>query len=342
MISLGIETTCDETAVAIVRDGFEILAHNISSQIDLHAQFGGVVPELACRRHIDVIEPLLRKTLDDAKLTLQDIDLISVASGPGLIGALLIGITFAKGLAWTLERPLVGVNHVEAHLYASMMACGTEKLQFPSLGVVLSGGHTSLVLIEDIGRYRLLGETVDDAIGEAFDKVARMLELPYPGGPHIEALAVGAPRSPLSFSPGVVKGQPCDFSFSGMKTAVLYHIGRQGGPGNLSPDDKKSIARAFQEAAFSDVLEKIKRVLAKVPVRAIFFGGGVTQNKELRRRGSLELPLPLYFPPKDMSLDNGAMIAGLGFHVWKRTEKDTLFTLEPETRMPFERSAQIN
>jgi len=337
MLSLGIETTCDETACAIVRDGFEILGASISSQVDLHAQFGGVVPELACRRHIEVIAPLLVQTLKEAHITLDEIDLVSVASGPGLIGALLIGITFAKGLAWTLKKPLVGVNHIEAHLYASMMSCGRENLQFPALGVVLSGGHTSLVLIEDIGRYTLIGQTVDDAIGEAFDKVARIMELPYPGGPHIEALAECALEPNFSFPAGVVKACPYYFSFSGIKTAVLYHVGRGGGPSKLVAQDKQMIARAFQEAVFSDLFEKIKRTIAVYPVRAIYFGGGVTQNKELRRRGGLELSLPLFFPMKDMSLDNGAMIAGLGWHVWKRTEQDRLFTLEPETRIPFHR-----
>jgi N6-L-threonylcarbamoyladenine synthase len=331
MLTLGIESTCDETSCALVRDGYDIISLKTSSQIDLHRQFGGVVPELACRSHIDVISCVLSETLQGHSL--QEIDLIATAKGPGLVGALLVGIHFAKGLAYTLRKPLVGVNHIEAHLYAAIMSCPEDKLLFPSLGVVLSGGHTSLVLIDAIGSYRLIGETVDDAIGEAFDKVAKLLSLPYPGGPEIEKLAEGICPRPL-FRPGVVKGRPFDFSFSGIKTAVLYHL--QSKKDVPTFEEKQEIAASFQEACFSDLMEKISRSIEYFSPKALFFGGGVSQNEALRKKAKEALSPPLYFPKKELCLDNGAMIAGLGFQVYKREHKDSLFSLEPETRIPFE------
>ena len=196
MIVLGIETTCDETGCAIVRDGKEIISNVVTSQIDLHQEYGGVVPELSCRRHIDVIIPVIEEALKQAKLELTDIDLFAVAQGPGLIGALLIGTHATKMLAWIYNKPFVGVNHIEAHLYAALMTENTP--QFPCIGAVLSGGHTSLVLMKDIGTYELISQTVDDAVGEAFDKVARILGLPYPGGPYIETLAKEGRSAPFS------------------------------------------------------------------------------------------------------------------------------------------------
>lgn len=335
---LGIETTCDETSVAIVEDGFEILSHLINSQVALHRQFGGVVPELACRRHIDVITPLLDEAMQSARLSFQDIDVISVAKGPGLIGALLIGLNFAKGLAWSIQKPLIGINHIEAHLYAAMMSQPQEALLFPALGVVLSGGHTSLVLVDKIGSYRLLGETVDDAIGEAFDKVAKILGLPYPGGPEIELLAKGGDPLSFPFKSSRVKGQPLDFSFSGIKTSVLYAV-----KGNTlqkempAASEKKNIAASFQRAVFQDVIEKIELALKTYPVKALFLGGGVTQNKELRHMLQKSVSLPLFWPSGELCLDNAAMIAGLGYHKYLENSKDELFILEPETRIPFER-----
>lgn len=334
---LGIETTCDETSVAIVRNGFEILSHVIHSQIPIHKEFGGVVPEIACREHIEVITPLLDEALKKASCTLSDIDLIAVAKGPGLIGALLIGINFAKGLAFSCKKPLIGVNHIEAHLYAAMMSCEPSKLTFPALGVVLSGGHTSLVLINKIGEYSKIGETVDDAIGEAFDKVAKMLGLPYPGGPEIEKLAQGCDPKAIALKAGKVKGKPFDFSFSGMKTSVLYTIKGQDLKREMSLelDEKKKIAAAFQYTVFRDVIDKIALAVKSYPVRALYLGGGVTQNLELRRMLEEVVDLPIYFPKRELCLDNGAMIAGLGFHKFAARPIDELLTLEPETRIPF-------
>jgi N6-L-threonylcarbamoyladenine synthase len=324
---LGIETTCDETSIAVVEDGHKILSNTIYSQSALHSQFGGVVPELACRRHIDVISHVLKKSLEEAGVSLDDIDLIAVAKGPGLIGALLIGIQFAKALAWATKKPLIGINHIEAHLFASVMSHPPPHT-FPALGVVLSGGHTSIVLMKSIGTYELLAETVDDAIGEAFDKVAKMLGLGYPGGPLIEELAKQGNPSKYSFKAGKVKGRPLDFSFSGIKTAVLYTIRGK----TLASQDICDIAASFQEAVFSDVRIKIEQALQKTNVSCIYLGGGVTRNEALR--ATLK-GLTCYWPENTLCLDNAAMIAGLAFYQWALFPFSSTFSLEPETRLPF-------
>jgi len=336
MLILGIETTCDETAFAIVRDGFEIVAQCIYSQDTIHAVFGGVVPELASRQHIEIISSLLSETLAKAEMTIDDIDAIAVAKGPGLIGALLVGLHFAKGLAFATGKPLIGVNHIEAHLYAAMMSTKPENLLFPSLGMVISGGHTSLIQIRNIGDYQLIGQTVDDAIGEAFDKVAKMLELPYPGGPQVEKLAQYGNPTAFHFRPSRVKKEAFDFSFSGLKTAVLYtlrgnNLKREDLP---SEQEKRDVAASFQHCIFTDVLEKLKLALREYPAKALFLGGGVTQNKTLRAMLEEALSLPIYWPSRELCLDNAAMIAGLAFH---KSHTDELLTLEPETRIPFTR-----
>jgi len=327
MLILGIETTCDETSCAVVKDGVEILSNVISSQIDLHKEFGGVVPELACRRHIDVIVPVLQEALSQAGCTLQDIDQIAVAKGPGLVGALLIGLHFAKSLAWSLGIPLIGVNHIEAHLYAAVMSQKNPPL--PALGVVLSGGHTSLVGMQQIGNYTLIGETIDDAIGESFDKVAKMLSLPYPGGPYIEKQALTGNPSRFAFKAGRVKANPFDFSFSGIKTSVLYTI--RDMPKPLSEQDIKDISASFQQAVFHDVIQKMSLALQRDTYKAIYIGGGVSHNKRLRELLAGKFSLPIVWPRNDLCLDNAAMIAGLGFH---KTPLDS-YHLEPETRIPF-------
>lgn len=338
MLILGIETTCDETAVAIVQNGKEILTNTIHSQVELHRKYGGVFPELASRSHIERLPSVMKMALQEAKISIAEIDLISVAKGPGLIGPLLIGMNYAKALSWGLEKPFIGINHVEAHLYAAMM--GPSPALFPSLGLVLSGGHTFLVFMQEIGSYTIIGSTVDDAIGEAYDKVAKMLNLPYPGGPEIETLALqGDPRA-FSFKPGQVKGKPLHFSFSGLKTNVFYTIyGQNSSSSNkdlicpLSLEEKSSIAASFQEAALQDVVTKTLLALEHYPCQAIYIGGGVSCNKRLRTLFSEKIPTtPLFFPPKGLSLDNAAMIAGLAFHKYQRQESADSLSLEPETR----------
>lgn len=339
MLVLGIESTCDETACAIVRDGKDILSNIVASQIDLHKEYGGVVPELACRRHIDLIIPVIDQALNQAKLTLEQIDLIAVANGPGLIGALLIGLNTAKALALALRKPFIGINHVEAHLYAAIMS-HPQDVQFPCLGVVLSGGHTALVLIKQIGQYELIGQTVDDAVGEAFDKVAKMLNLPYPGGPEIENLARHGRSVKFNFKAGQVKGRPLDFSFSGLKTAVLYAIKDPKALKEmvlLSSEMTQDIAASFQEAACSDIVKKSLLAAKQYGVNTLLFGGGVTNNYYLRKLFSVaNSNLNYIWPSAGLSLDNAAMIAGLGYYRYQLQNKSDSMDLEPLTRTPLQ------
>ena len=327
---LGIETTCDEPAASVVVDGKEILSNVIRSQIALHTQFGGVVPELACREHITAISQVTKEALHVAGCTLSDIDLIAVARGPGLLGALLIGIIFSKTLAWAKKIPIVGINHIEAHLYAAIMSQKAEPV-FPALGVVLSGGHTSIIHIDDVGKYRLLSESIDDAIGEAFDKTAKILGLGYPGGPIIEGLSKNGNPNAFQFKAGRVKKNPLNFSFSGIKTAVLYAVKKLE---VVSEEIKCDVAASFQEAVFNDVLSKIKKVLTTEVYNAIYLGGGVTQNKALRKKLQNALSVELCWPEIALCLDNAAMIAGLGYHVYRSNGESAT---HPETRIPFSR-----
>ena len=343
MLVLGIESTCDETAFAIVKDGKEILANELASQMDLLKLYGGVVPELASRRHEEMLLPLLERALTKAEVTLDEIYLIAVAKGPGLIGAVLVGLNAAKGLALGLDIPLIGVNHIEAHLHAVQMSTDSP-IPMPALGVVLSGGHTSLVRINDIGEYELLGQTADDAIGEAFDKAARILKLSYPGGPQIEALAKLGDPSRFNFKAGSIRGRPLDFSFSGLKTAVLYAAKGAGSnsrsPLKIAESEKPDIAAAFQEAAFDDVIKKIQKAATTFSCQAILLGGGVTHNQRLRQKldSTPQCP-PVYWPGPGLSLDNAAMIAGLGYqHYLKQGHGDDL-SLDAATRIPFESKA---
>lgn len=340
MLVLGIETTCDETACAVVKDGKEILSNVIATQTDLHAIYGGVYPELACRRHFELIVPIIDQALKEADVMQGQIDLIAVAYGPGLIGALLLGVHAAKSLSLAWNKPLIGVNHVEAHLYAAWMGC--ESPDFPALGVVISGGHTFLMKMESLDRYEMIGQTVDDAIGEAFDKVAVLLDLPYPGGPQIEQLALHGDPKKFPFKAGVVKGRPWDFSFSGLKTNVLYTVKGQNcdkkAPSQITEQDKPHIAAAFQEAALGDIATKALAAADKFGCKMIFLGGGVTHNQRLRELFKTS-QIPVHWPPPGLSLDNGAMIAGLGYHLFlqrggQRGYKGDSLDLEPCPRIP--------
>lgn len=331
MIVLGIESTCDETAASIVEDGRKILSQVISSQVDLHNIYGGVVPELACRRHIEVIIPVIDEALKAANLSLESIDLIAVANGPGLVGPLFVGIETAKGLSLAINKPIIAVNHVEAHLYAALMSSETTP-EFPALGVVLSGGHTSLVRIDDIGSYQLLGQTVDDAIGEAFDKTAKLLGKLYPGGPEIEALAKNGNPKRFSFKAGTCKSNPLNFSFSGLKTAVLYAV-KDGDP--KDPVFAADIAASFQEAAFKDILLKTKRAAAQIGAKAILFGGGVTNNRALRELFETQALVQVIWPMPSLTLDNATMIAGLGYHRYQKFGPSDIRTLEAKTQIHF-------
>lgn len=334
---LGIESTCDETAAAVVVNGSDILSNIVASQEDLHERFGGVVPELACRRHIEVMLPVIRKALAEAGTTLDGIDLIAASFAPGLIGAIMIGLSCAKALSLATGIPFIGVNHVEAHLYAALM--GNEKPQFPCIGVVLSGGHTSILLMEEIGRYRLIGETQDDAVGEAFDKVAKMMGLPYPGGPLIEKLAEEGDPYAYPLKIGRVKEKPFDFSLSGLKTSVLYTLKGQNKSGiaeKLTLKEKQNVAASFQRVVFDDIGQKVQKAAEDFGASTLLFGGGVTNNMALRSYLTARMPrYKLLFPPKILTLDNAAMIAGLAYHQWQRKKEGDPFYLEPVSRLAF-------
>ncbi len=336
MLVLGIESTCDETACAVVRKGHDILSNVVASQIDLHQTYGGVVPELACRRHIDLIMPVLDQALTQAQVSLQEIDLIAAAYGPGLIGALLIGLNTAKALSLALHKPFIGINHVEAHLYAALMS-QTQPVEFPCLGAVLSGGHTTLVLIKELGVYEPISQTVDDAIGEAFDKVAKMLGLPYPGGPQIERLAQQGDAHRFALKAGQVKGRPLDFSFSGLKTAVLYTLRGQFTTSPIPQQDQCDIAASFQRVACEDVVKKVFLAAQQYSVKTILLGGGVTNNHYLRQLLAKENKedYQVIWPSLGLSLDNAAMIAGLGYHRYQHTGRGDSIDLEPLVRIPF-------
>jgi len=311
---LGIESSCDDTSVAIVEDGKTILSHLTASQIEVHRPYGGVFPELASREHSMQLLPLVQKALDES----GPVDLIAVANGPGLMGSLLMGVTAAQALAYSWNLPLVGVNHVEAHLYAALMGENAPAL-FPALGVVLSGGHTFLAKMDGVDSYEIISTTVDDAIGEAFDKVASLLGLPYPGGPQIEKLALEGDPDRYPFKAGQVKKHPLHFSFSGLKTNVLYTVRN----GEFKEEEKKHIAASFQKTAFLDIIKKSLNAAETFPCQAMYLGGGVTCSAALKKLfSSFCKELPLFFPPKGLSLDNAAMIAGLGTHLYQKRGGD--------------------
>lgn len=321
---LGIESTCDETAASVVQDGRFICSHTVASSVEIHRRYGGVFPELACRRHIDAIVPVIHEALQNAKMSWPDLDAIAVARGPGLIGSLLIGLNAAKGLSIAWNKPLIPINHVEAHLYAAMME---NQPLFPALGFVLSGGHTLMLKIHDIGQYELLSTTVDDAIGEAFDKSASILGLSYPGGPALEELAKKGDEKKFRFTAGRVKKDPLSFSFSGLKTAVLY------AQKNAAIADYPNIAASFQKTAFDDVANKAEQALQAFPYRSIVVGGGVSNNRRLRAIFNERFKIPLFWPPFDLSMDNAIMIAALGYHKMNIGFAD--LNLEALPRLPF-------
>ncbi len=315
---LGIETSCDETAAAIVADGSIILSNIISSQVDLHARFGGVVPEIASRHHLLLINKLIEGALSEANLTFKDLSAIAVSHGPGLVGALLIGVSTAKALAYALRLPLVAVNHLEAHLYANYLS--GAPYDYPTVNLIVSGGHTELLLFEAPGKLTPLGCTRDDAAGEAFDKVARVLELGYPGGPLIDKIAAtGNPNAidfPRAWLNGNGKEENFDFSFSGLKTAVinhLYHARRRNETINI-PD----LVASFQEALVEVLVEKTVAAASAHQAKTVFMAGGVAANTRLRtllkERLSTKHPsATLHHPPLNLCTDNAAMIAAAAY-----------------------------
>lgn len=328
MLMLGLETSCDDTSVALVRDGREVLTSLVSSQIEDHAVYGGIVPELASRRHTELLNPLIDRALTTAGIGFADLDAVAVTQGPGLLGSLLVGVVAAQALGWTLDVPVVGVNHLEAHLFANFLV--DPELKPPLLALLVSGGHTALIVMEDFGRYRLLGQTVDDAVGEAYDKVARLLGMPYPGGPPIDKLApAGNPRA-FEF-PQAKLDNPFDFSFSGLKTAVLYTVQKLGQPLPVA-----DLAASFQRAAVGALVNKTARAAKETGLDTVILAGGVAANRELRQRLAERLAKQggrLVVPPPHLCTDNAAMIAARGYY--QLQEGEGLGPLQARARWPF-------
>jgi N6-L-threonylcarbamoyladenine synthase len=315
---LGIESSCDETAASVVADGKDILSNVVQSQIDIHRIYGGVVPEIACRAHIETIYPVVEKALVDAKTDLAGIDAIAVTCAPGLIGALLVGVSMAKSLALASGKPIVGVDHIHGHMYSVKLAF--PDLKYPCVSLVVSGGHTSLYLSKNEIEHEILGSTTDDAAGEAFDKVAKILNLGFPGGPIIDKMAKGRDPSKVAFKRTIPEG--LDFSFSGIKTSVLYRVRGQDAKKamTLSEDERADVAAGFQEAVVDMLIEQGLKACARTGARRIAVGGGVACNSRLREKLKARADregMESYFPPGRYCTDNAAMIAGLGYHLLK-------------------------
>lgn len=356
---LGLESSCDETAAAVVRGGREVLSNVIASQYDLHAEYAGVVPEIASRAHVERMLPVVRRALSDAGVSLGDIDAIAVGHRPGLIGSLLIAVSAAKALAWSLGKPLIGIDHVHAHLYAGFLSAspapgGTDlSPHFPALGLVVSGGHTALYHLESPLKLARLGSTIDDAVGEAYDKAATILSLPHPGGPALDRLAQRGDERAFDFPISRLASGSLDFSFSGLKTAVLYAVrgvpqepsrraDRNAAPvprEPLSASRYPDVAASFQRAAVGAVMLKLARALDQPhigpPISSLLIGGGVSANSRLRaelQHFAAERGVRLFLPAMPYCLDNAAMIAGLAHHrAFARDFDDLTLGAHPST-----------
>jgi N6-L-threonylcarbamoyladenine synthase len=336
---LGIESTCDETAAAVVMDGFDVKSNIVASQVELHAKYRGVVPEIASRAHIENILPVLAAATEVPLL--QGVDAIAVAHRPGLIGSLLVGLTAAKTFAWAMSKPLIGVDHVHAHLYSVVLE-RNETPPMPAVGLVVSGGHTALYRVNSWLDVTLIGSTIDDAVGEAFDKVAALLGLGYPGGPILDKLAEqGDPRA-IDFPRTLLDPDSLDFSFSGLKTAVLYHVHGVPSRGkridtshvpSMSEQTLRNIAASFQAACVDVIVKKLKRALKQTQARSVIIGGGVSANRGLRE-AMKAFPVPVFVPPLRYCTDNAAMIAGLG-HVYFQEGRFSPLNLDAVTYSQF-------
>ena len=313
---LGIESSCDETAAAVVKNGREILSNVINTQIDLHKKYGGVVPEIASRKHIQNIDAVVEEALKSANVTIDDIDAIAVTYGPGLVGALLVGVSFAKGYAYAANKPLVPVHHIKGHIMANFLA--HKELEPPFVCLVASGGHSHIVLVEDYVKFKILGRTRDDAAGEAFDKIARILELGYPGGPYIDKLSKEGNKDAYKFPRVRMDKDSLDFSFSGVKTAVinfLHKAEQQGVELN-----KADIAASFQDAVTDVLCEHTIEAAKKYNIKTIAIAGGVAANSNLREKMTIlakEKAIDVLYPPPILCTDNAAMIACAGYYLYE-------------------------
>ena len=320
---LGIESSCDETAAAVVEDGRTIISNVIATQIPFHQMYKGVVPELASRKHAEWILPVVRNALDEAHLTLNDIDAVAATSRPGLMGSLLVGLTFGKTLAWTLNKPFIAVNHMLGHMYAAHLA---NDIEYPYLGLLVSGGHSIICRVNDFDDIEVLGTTIDDAAGEAFDKVAKFYNLGYPGGVIIDNLAKKGCADAAHFPMPTLKGEDhrYDVSYSGLKTAVINQLDQF-----WNPDFEKTnenIAAAFQETAVRILLSRLFRAVEDTGLTTVVAGGGVAANSRLRSMLAEHSEINCIFPPLKLCTDNGAMIAGVGYHYLKRGETSPITT----------------
>ncbi|MBQ7529656.1 tRNA (adenosine(37)-N6)-threonylcarbamoyltransferase complex transferase subunit TsaD [bacterium] len=309
---MGLESSCDETSVAILANGNEVLANLVSTQIPLHAKYGGVVPEVACRAHMEVINPLIAEALEKAQIGFNDLEAVAVTCGPGLVGAVLLGVAVAKTLAGCLNIPLIGVNHMEGHIYSALLE--NRDIEFPMICLLVSGGHTMLYKVDGLGLYTLLGSTRDDAAGEAFDKVSKALGLGYPGGPKIQALAEHGNKKAIRFSRPMLN-DGYDFSFSGLKTAVVLHL--QSAERGSDAD----ICASFQEAVVDVLSKKALRAVSQYQAKSLALAGGVSANRALRERlhqGAKRLGITFACPSLDLCTDNAVMIAKAGWELANR------------------------
>mgnify|MGYP001459849005 CR=1 FL=1 len=316
-IILAIETSCDETSAAVIRDGSEILSNVVSSQIESHKRFGGVVPEIASRHHVEQITFIIEQAMREAGVSFRDLDAVAVTEGPGLVGALLIGVNAAKAIAFAHGIPLIGVHHIAGHIYANQLI---KKLEYPLLALVVSGGHTELIYMEEEDDFKVIGETRDDAVGEAYDKVARTLGLPYPGGPHIDRLAQEG-RETIAFPRAWLEPDSYDFSFSGLKSAVintLHNYKQRGDEVNIA-----DVAASFQASVIDVLVGKTKRAVEEYKVKQLLLAGGVAANRGLRealKTTFADTDVELRIPPLSLCTDNAAMIGAYAYIKWKKGE----------------------
>jgi N6-L-threonylcarbamoyladenine synthase len=312
MLILGVESSCDETALALVKDGRTVICSLISSQMDIHAKWGGVIPEIAAREHLSAVRGMYHQLLSESSVSTSEIDAIAVTKGPGLVGCLLVGASFAKGLALATGKPLIPVNHVHAHVHGALLGIETDLQNiFPTLALVVSGGHTNLYYMKSPVHFELMAHTIDDACGESFDKVGKMLGLPYPGGPHVEALAARGRKGVVIMPKMVERKSQLYFSYSGLKTAVSLAI-KSASTHNVSLAD---IAHSFQEEALGQIVRKLKVAVTMRPdTKSVIIAGGVAANARFKEIMAESIQLKTYFPPLKFCSDNAAMIAALAYH----------------------------
>ena len=329
---LAIETSCDETAAAVIADGTTILSNVVASQNELHARYGGVFPEVASRRHVEVIHPVVEEAMRQAHLGFGDLDCLAVTRGPGLVGSLLVGVNMAKGLAVARGLPLLGINHIEGHIYSLWLTEEARHIRFPMLTLVVSGGHTELYLMTDHGRYELLGATLDDAAGEAFDKVGRLLGLPFPGGPAIDQASDKGNPAAFRFPRAVMEeAHGYDFSFSGLKTAVMRQAGQYHSPATMPTAD---LAASFQSAVVDALVAKTAAAAEATGATAVHIAGGVSANRALRAAMRARLELPVRVPPMALCTDNAAMIGAAAHFHFIRGRRDPLdFDVVPSLQL---------